>query len=406
MTFNGSTNSIISGAAGSVAFGDFEMDKSGGATTQLNVPITIAEDLTLLNGNLITTSVNLLTLLDGATSTAGNAGSYVTGPVKKIGDDAFVFPIGKGTYWARLGMTAPTSATAAFQAEYFNTAYTNTTSVTAPIDHVSKVEYWTLDRTAGTDNVSVSLFWEDGSHSGINDMLDITVAHFSGGSWIDETQNGGTTGSTSAGSVTSQAVSSFSPFTFGSKNPAVNPLPVEFIEFTVSPVEEGAFLQWKTAYESHSDRHEIERSADGSTWTLIGFVNAAGSSSVESNYEWIDHDRVIRQRMAEYYYRIRQVDQDGQWTWSPVRILSGSDLTGLAVFPNPATDHLIVQLPEEYKSVVLLVIQDIFGREFYSKEWLGDNGRILLTDLGLPAGIYSIIASGPGMYEKRKLIVR
>ena len=74
---------------------NFIMDNTAGAT--LNTPLTLPYKLTLTNGKINTTTAELLTLIDNATSSAGSQASFVNGPMKKIGDDDFIFPVGTST---------------------------------------------------------------------------------------------------------------------------------------------------------------------------------------------------------------------------------------------------------------------------------------------------------------------
>jgi hypothetical protein len=365
VTFTGTGASMISGAAGVVTLGDMDQNKTG-STTTLSVPVIVASELTMIDGIINTTATNLLTLNDDATSSSGTSTSYISGPMKKIGDDAFVFPLGKGGYFARIGISAPASITAAFQAEYFASSYSVTSSVTAPIDHVSLGEYWILNRTAGADNVTATLFWENGTRSGINDLTDIVVAHFDGTNWTDETQSGGTTGSASAGTVTSQTITSFSPFTFGSKTHGggVNPLPVVLLNFSAEPDQDIVNVTWSTASEENSDYFFVERSADGINFNETGRVKAAGNSSSVKEYSLTDNTPL--EGMS--YYRLKQTDLNGQFTYSNmVKVNINANREEMIIYPNPAADKFNIQLTKNMKDEILVVVADIFGEEQYSK---------------------------------------
>ena len=88
--------------------------------------------LTLTSGITYTTTTNILALSSTATSTSGSASSFVSGPMSKDGTADFIFPVGKGSSWRRVSVTG-LSATSTFRAEYFNTGYINTASLTAPL---------------------------------------------------------------------------------------------------------------------------------------------------------------------------------------------------------------------------------------------------------------------------------
>src|SRR5205085_6696191 len=127
-------------------------------------------------------------------------------------------------------ITAPGAATDQFTAEYLyidpNSSY-DVTLHDPTIDHLSRCEYWTLNRNLGASNVTVSLGW-NASSCGVTTLADLKVCRWDVGTtkWKDM-GNAGTTGNTTAGTVTSTLASTiFGAFTLGS-NTAANPLPIE-----------------------------------------------------------------------------------------------------------------------------------------------------------------------------------
>jgi len=170
----------------------------------------------MTDGVIETTDDEMLTVGENVILTGGDTSdSYVNGPVTKKGDANFVFPLGDGTKFARLGISGMTSS-AELVARYFEAPYTDLSSIGAGIDHVSGYEHWTLERTSGTGEPVVTLYWEDGAESGIDNLSSLTVALYTGGIWEDQ-NNGGTAGSIAAGSVTSgSAFTNFGPVTFAS----------------------------------------------------------------------------------------------------------------------------------------------------------------------------------------------
>ncbi|MEZ4805239.1 MAG: hypothetical protein R2852_07095 [Bacteroidia bacterium] len=90
---------------------------------------------------------------------SGQPNSYVSGPMIKIGDDPFTFPIGKSGKWARLAISAILLLLQThLKAEYFNAPYSNTSTMastpTPVLNNVSVIEYWTCDRIAGTSSAT------------------------------------------------------------------------------------------------------------------------------------------------------------------------------------------------------------------------------------------------------------
>jgi hypothetical protein len=172
----------------------------------------------MTDGIIETTSSHMLTIGPNVSLTGGNTdASYVSGPLTKEGSANFVFPIGDGTKFARLGISGM-SNTAILVAQYFEQPYSDITNVGSGIDHVSGYEHWTLNRTAGTGEPYVTLYWEDGDESGIDNLSTLTVALYTGGQWINQ-NNGGTSGTVTTGNIISGTkFTNFGPCTFASTN--------------------------------------------------------------------------------------------------------------------------------------------------------------------------------------------
>lgn len=209
----GTTAQQISGSS-PTNFYDLTVNHSSTGVT-LNQNIQVNNSLTLTNGKLISSSTNLITLIDNATSSLGNSSSFVDGPFKKIGNDAFVYPIGKDTLWRRLAISAPTNINSEFVAEYFDAPYSSLTPVNVPVSNISNVEYWELNKFNTTDNVQVTLHWEDAALSGITTCSILSIAEWNGTSWNDvpSTINGACTAS-NAGNINSNNSVNNSIFTF------------------------------------------------------------------------------------------------------------------------------------------------------------------------------------------------
>jgi nitrous oxidase accessory protein NosD len=382
-----------------------------GKVLSLGSPLTLTGALTLSNGLLQTSTATLLTLADQATATAGNASSYVNGPLRKQGQQAFVFPLGKGGHWARLGISAPATATSAFTAEYVDAAYADRTA-TAPLSEVSQFEHWTL---TGSDAVSVALFWEDSFRSAIDDFsADLQVATYTGSSW-QTAGNGGLSGSLSAGSVTSgQAVSGFTAFTFGSLSPSVNPLATQVSGITAAQTQPGSVaVQWTMAAENNTYGYAVERSADASSWQQIGFVASRGISSQPQVYTY--QDQTV-QGLSRAYYRLRQTSPSGSVRYSAVADAALSTVTAVktssagqfSLYPNPATDRITLVFPKAITGAERVVLSDLSGRAVLSQTLATGKGtEVALLLPTLPAGIYLLQVQGPGLSgQPQRLVVK
>jgi hypothetical protein len=360
-------NVIINNAAG--------VTLTGTATSNM----TISGTLTLTAGKLNTANPPLLIINDNATVSGGSATAFVDGPMRKVGNDAFVFPTGDGTRWARLGITAPT-VSSTFQAQYFATPYSNLTPMdltqgTATLDHVSALEYWQLDRIAGAGNTSVTLYWNNASLSQIllcASFEDLSVAKWTGTAWTNLNPTAafisGSCSGSAAGSIITQAdVTSFSPFTFGSKKHS-NPLPVELLSFTGKNLDDKNLLEWATLTETNNDYFIIEKSKDGNDFEVLKQVDGAGNSNTVLFYNETD-DTPFN---PVTYYKLKQVDFEGSYTYSDIisvfSTLQSEQPVFINLYPNPAATLVNLDIYSPSESEINVEIYDYLGMVILSEK--------------------------------------
>lgn len=220
VVFNGAQDQAIF-SDDNLAFHDLEINNTSnsGVTTigSIFTTYTLQGHLELTDGKLIIQSTETLKLLDNATSSVGNTSSFVDGAMYKIGNDPFTFPVGKNEKWGAIAISAPANLTAEFKAEYFDAGHPTPTPVNSPISSVSGVEYWQIDQTVGTDNVTVQLFWDNAQESLIADCNELSMTHWNGGSWdnVLATSSGSCLAQDAGALISNAPLSSFGAFTFG-----------------------------------------------------------------------------------------------------------------------------------------------------------------------------------------------
>jgi hypothetical protein len=385
--------------------------QTGGSALTLGVPVDITTDLTLTTGIINATTTNYLNFADNATVTGASNSSYVNGPVRKTGNDAFVFPVGKSNLYRAIAMSAPSLTTDQFTAQYFYTAQTYGGSSTwdPSLYNISQCDYWILDRTTGTSAVTVKLSWDDSSCPGgtgyIKDLNDLRVARFNSATstWMNE-GNGGTTGSTSIGTVISgAAVTSFSPFAIATVSSS-NPLPIELRFFKASAERNNkVILTWETATEKNNDFFTIERSIDGETFESIKKIDGAGNSSLPIDYASADNAPLG----GLSYYRLKQTDFDGGFSYSRIVAVQIDASSTLYLYPNPsAGGEFFVQLSEQNDGSSKITISDAKGVIVYYKSVEMSNGLIHVEKPeNLSSGFYTVYIEGNGEVHTYKLIV-
>lgn len=310
---------------------NLQTDNSAGIT--LNNNLSVSGVHTFTNGLIATSATpNYLIYEAGSSHSGGNDSRHVTGWVKKIGNTAFTFPVGDASYQRTAGITN-LSASSEINCHYY-TPTANTSSLAAPLVKVKANEYWQIDKISG-GTAQIVLNWDHSKVVMDNIALaDIVVAHYTGGNWTDV--GGSASGNvTTTGTVTSNSINSFSPFTLGYRS---FPIPLKMLSFTAERRSGVSYLKWTTVNEENVSHFDVQRSYDGAVYVTIGNVAARNSGSLE-NYNFEDHDPL----RGLAYYRIKSIDIDGKFSYSRIAVVSETDIVSSSfVVLNPARGAITV----------------------------------------------------------------
>ena len=307
---------------------------------------------------------------DNLISTGASDAGYVDGYVRKYGAGAFVFPVGDNGFVGQFAASADGVMGAYFHADA-NTAVTSnlftgsnytalpsggpfaTSSMGTNVDVVSTVEYWDID---GANATPLTLTWDTGSAiaslTGSN-LAKLTIVGWNGTQWVaipskvDVTSVLGGSSDLSAGSITTSsplAPDTYTAYTFAS---LILPLPVTLTKFTAAAESRTVVLNWSTTEETNSDRFDIERSSNGKQWSRIASVASQGDSRVLVNYSHVDASPLAGQNL----YRLRMVDLDNTFAYSQIREVSFQSEKGIAPYPNPVVDKILIRDHELVKQI-------------------------------------------------------
>lgn len=190
---------------------------------------------------------------------------------------------------------------------------------------------------------------------------------------------------------------------------AVNtPLPIELISFSGEVVENVVQLNWETASELNNDFFTVERSAGGEVFSSVGIVKGAGITTESKRYDLIDHDPIV----GKAYYRLRQTDFDGTYTYSKIIPINYevSPFPAVDVYPNPSHGEFTVRITglKNEESIPLMMV-DPLGRAVmtFTLNVDHDSGtaqKTIHTDRELPPGIY-LLKAGASRGITRKVVV-
>lgn len=163
-------------------------------------------------------------------------------------------------------------------------------------------------------------------------------------------------------------------------------LPVNWVSFEARLQGRTTLLNWTTGSEQNSRVFLVQHSRNGSDWTTIGEVAAAGSSSSERSYQYIHQSP----QKGQNYYRILQTDMDGRSGISVVKSVITPSISGIQVLVNPVQEgKLQIQVSDGPQSVQLYNVQ---GQMLLRQQLMPGSHSIDVS--GLTAGQYILIASG------------
>jgi len=430
-----SAQSIQGDFTGLDAFNELEIDNAAGVTIvnsadatrgiSANQAVEIDKTLVLTNGRLTTDDNNTLTINTSGTASpaTGSASSFVNGKLHKVisNGSSFTFPIGKGSRWGYASVNNTTGGgDRTWYAEYFNGSVTSEPGVNltpadpAEIETISSNEYWKISDNPSGASATIGLSWNGQSDvsndAGDLDELRVMAWNTTNSNWDNL---GGTSHSGGIGNGSLEAIStlSFSEriVTLGSTTTA-NPLPVEFISFNAEYVNEKVLLTWTTASELNNDYFEVQRSTDGVSFEKIGKVKGVGNSNTLVDYEFADRKPLS----GLAYYRLRQVDFDGQFDFSNIVsvIVPVTERDFQAYFiPNPTTgDNINLQVvTQNLESKIHIILADLQGNvlvDLAKDPHEVSQGIQLETNGNLSAGVYIAHIQQAGVSVRKRIILR
>jgi hypothetical protein len=201
----------------------------------------------------------------------------------------------------------------------------------------------------------------------------------------------------------------YSPFGVGAGSGA---LPIELSSFEVEKGEdEKVHLHWTTSSEINNSHFLVERSQDAKVFSEIGRVEGAGNSNALLNYYFVDENPYI----GESYYRLKQVDYDGNYEYSSVISVStdheGDNSNNFIVFPNPSSgEQVFVKAyggtPDEQ---VQIVVTDLQGKIISSQLVITGHHGEFVTGLDpnqtLSPGVYTVNEIDHDEIQSQRLII-
>ena len=165
------------------------------------------------------------------------------------------------------------------------------------------------------------------------------------------------------------------------------------IDISANGIENHIAVRWNVASELNLSHYELERSEDAQLFEHIGSLNAFGTTNQMQAYQYNDFD--VR-AFQTYYYRIKSVDLDGSYEYSPV--VSGSLIApvefsenAISLYPNPTQDEFMISIFSEMDRDLSVVIHNSVGQMLENKNVHLSSGNTILK--------YNADEWAPGVYH-------
>lgn len=191
------------------------------------------------------------------------------------------------------------------------------------------------------------------------------------------------------------------PVTVGAPN---NPLPIELVSWNIEQTDFGFEANWSTATEKNNSFFTIEESVDSKDFYPIETINTEEPNSFEQKSYSYPFKPIAKQNIL--YYRLKQTDLDGKYTYSDVVALK-QYFSEIVVFPNPVVEKefSIYSLDDEIAEVR---ITNIHGEEISFSKQVANHDKTIQINLTehTPSGMYVLVFKTNNNLMKKQLIVK
>lgn len=185
----------------------------------------------------------------------------------------------------------------------------------------------------------------------------------------------------------------------------VTPLPVRFVNFDAFKERGTSHLQWRLASDEEVSSFDVERSNNAVSFEKIG--NVAQNNAANKKYNFIDEHPMT----GNNYYRLKVIYHDGKMEYTGTKVVNFEEVHSLHlnIYPNPATDIVNVELPNDFSDAQYGVVNiyGISGTMVYQQKVIGKFPSVITVQTAsLTAGNYVVhIAADNNKTAQGKIVV-
>jgi len=192
----------------------------------------------------------------------------------------------------------------------------------------------------------------------------------------------------------------YSLYEFQVNGTIAQPLPVTLTSFGAAPQGTGVAVDWATASEQRNAGFEVQRSADGASFTTLATVAGMGTTQNAHIYSYFDAAPL----RTTAYYRLKQLDTDGPFAYSPVVAVqaAAASTAPLSIYPNPTTDRATVTWEMPIERAGRWYLTNSLGQVVHAEALGAETTSNLSVDLQpYPTGSYVLSVEAGGQIVRR-----
>ncbi|MFZ4620326.1 MAG: T9SS type A sorting domain-containing protein [Bacteroidota bacterium] len=404
VTYNGSSAQTVLGGQ----YGNLTLSNSSGVSlggnTNVSGALTLTNTLMSLGASNLTLGASAV--ISGTPSASNMIVTNGTGELQRSFTSAgsFTYPIGENTGTAEYSpVTLTINSASAFSSAYVGARVTDGKhpSNSSTTNYLSR--YWTLNASGLTSpdyNVTFSYLTAD-----VNGTETSIYGGRFNSSWVLMSPV-----NAAANTFTGTSLTSFSDFTGGESSV----LPVELVSFTAAEKRSSVELRWSTATEMNYYGFDIERATVSGeiliqNWHSVGFIQGGGTTSIPRSYTFSDKNITS----GSYAYRLKQVDMDGKYTYSPVieiTVTKPKSFELMQNYPNPFNPSTRIDYSVPAAGRVHITVTNMLGQQLnVLVDEYKESGKYSaeFNAAYLPSGVYFYtLRSGTSSIQKKMILTK
>jgi hypothetical protein len=373
------------------SFDSLTINKGLGSKAKINGNTTVVGNINMMNGFLVVEDVNdTLRLTSTATVTGESDNHYIKGNLENT-----KIINGNSSNFGGIGLTIDASPNNVNLGSIVVTRIAGNNLPIASSGYTSIDRVWKIEPSIQpTDSILLTLQWLPDNDNGVN-LSEANVWYT-----VDEGVTWQAYKDTFDASVSRSITFGIDHFSYWTVGGTGLPFPINLMNLkaTLLPNQKG-LIEWATSSEINNDYFEVEKMEGFNHFAVLGKVDGAGNSTKTTNYSLIDNNVVI----GTNYYRLKQTDFDGRFTYSDVVSLYKNNERIVLMYPNPATTSVTINISEVSSiSPAEITFINSLGQQVKKITTITNNNDIELSDLA--SGNYVIAINMKQKVSYHKLV--